>query len=438
MKKWNEWTQKQKLTLGAVLAVLVVGGAVGTKVYANNQHQKSVETALKAIKKEKLTLEQLQQAVNELRDKENPNFLAKEVDLKALESIEKQIDQLKKDHVKDSSTLSEVEKENKEVVTMLDRIESDVKAVDYQVLLQEKVSELFIVKDNEKVINGIDFNLEFPTADDLTLDEIEAVVTTTKNGLKLVTIPKSTDEKNSWEQAIESLTKEAEKQVTEINALTEVVAKWFNKDNKPLDTVKRDDLKAIEKRINSLKNKKAKDELSVKWKQVNEAVVKKEKAEADKKAKETGGKVEQKADGTFEVTTPQDKPQNVASNDAGTTNQDTGYQGNQGGGYNPPATNNGGNNNSGGGSVTPPTNNGGGQNNGNNGGNNNGGNNNGGGSVTPPPAHVHITAPYATRAAANAAALADDNAQQWLINEVYCPEDGVLVGYTYVVTATWD
>lgn len=438
MKKWNEWIKKQKMTLGiAVACVVVGGGAVGTNVYAKNQHQQAVTQALEAIKKEKLTLEQLQKAVDELRDKENPNFLAKEVDLKSLDSIQKQIDQLKAEHKNDS--LTEVAKENKEVVTILDEVESNVKAVNYQLMTQNKVTQLFTVNDKEQVIAGTDFNLELPTADDLTLADIEAVVTATKNEAKLVTIPKSTDEKKSWELAIDSLTKEAEKQVTEINALTEAVAKWFNKDNKPLDTVKRDDLKAIEKRINSLKNKKAKDELSVKWKQVNEVVVKKEKAEADKKAKETGGKVEQKADGTFEVTTPQDKSQNVVSNDAGTTNQDTGYQGNnnQGGGYNPPATNNGGNNNSGGGSVTPPTNNGGGQNPGNNGGNSNGGNNNGGGGNVTPPAHTCPTAPYATAAEAEAAGFAA-GAKEVVANAVICDFDGKLVGWTYTITAYWD
>lgn len=416
MKKWNEWTKKQKTTLGIAVACVVVGGAVGTNVYAKNQHQQAVTQALETIKKEKLTLEQLQKAVDELRDKENPNFLAKEVDLNTIDSIQKQIVLLKNEHKNDS--LSEVEKENKEVVTMLDRIESDVKAVDYQVLLQENVSELFIVKDNEKVINGTDFNLEFPTVDDLTLDEIEEVVTTTKNGLKLVTIPKSTDETNSWEQSIESLTKEAEKQVTEINDLIEVISKWFDKENKPVDTVKRDDLKTIEKRINNLKNQKVKEGLSVKWKQVNEAVVKKEKSEADKKAKETGGKVEQKADGTFEVTTPQDKSQNVESNDAGTTNKDTGYQGNQGGGYNPPATNNGGNNNSGGGSVTPPTNNG------------------GGGNVTPP-AHTCPTAPYSTYDAAIAAGYAAGGSQVGAY-EVFCPTDGKSVGWNYHIIESFE
>lgn len=435
MKKWNEWTKKQKMTLGIAVACVVVGGAVGTNTYLANQQQAAIAKDLEMIKNEKLTLEQLEKAVNQLRDKENPNFLVKEVDLKALDSIQKQLDQLKKEHK--NVFYEEVGKENREVVTLLDEVESNVKAVNYQLMTQNKVTQLFTVNDKEQVIAGTYFNLELPTADDLTLADIEAVVTATKNEAKLVTIPKSTDEKNSWEQAIESLTKEAEKQVTEINALNEVVAKWFNKDNKPLDTVKRDDLKAIEKRINSLKNKKAKDELSVKWKQVNEAVVKKEKEEADKKAKETGGKVEQKADGTFEVTTPQDKSQNVASNDAGTTNQDTGYQGNQGGGYNPPATNNGGNNNSGDGSVTPPINNGGGQNPGNNGGNNNGGNNNGGGGNVTPPAHTCPTAPYATSSAADDAAVAA-GAREWLVEGVYCPEDGKLVGFTYRITATWD
>ncbi|NKC68476.1 hypothetical protein [Vagococcus fluvialis] len=432
MKKWNEWTKKQKMTLGIVVACVVVGGAVGTNTYLANQQQAAIAKDLEMIKNEKLTLEQLEKAVNQLRDKENPNFLVKEVDLKALDSIQKQLDQLKKEHK--NVFYEEVGKENREVVTLLDEVESNVKAVNYQLMTQNKVTQLFIVNDKEQVIAGTDFNLELPTADDLTLADIEAVVTATKNEAKLVTIPKSTDEKKSWELAIDSLTKEAEKQVTEINALNEVVAKWFNKDNKPLDTVKRDDLKAIEKRINSLKNKKAKDELSVKWKQVNEAVVKKEKAEADKKAKETGGKVEQKADGSFEVTTPQDKPQNVASNDAGTTNQDTGYQdnSNQGGGYNPPATNNGGNNNSGGGSVTPPTNNGGGQNPGNNGGNSNGG----GGNVTPP-AHTCPTAPYATAAEAEAAGFAA-GAKEVVANAVICDFDGKLVGWTYTITAYWD
>lgn len=438
MKKWNEWTKKQKTTLGIVVACVVVGGgAVGTNVYAKNQHQQAVTQALETIKKEKLTLEQLQKAVDELRDKENPNFLAKEVDLKSLDSIQKQIDQLKAEHKNDS--LTEVAKENKEVVTILDEVESKVKAVNYQLMTQNKVTQLFSVKDKEQVISGTEFNLELPTADDLTLADIEAVVTATKNEAKLVTIPKSTDEKKSWELAIDSLTKEAEKQVTEINELIEVLSKWFDKENKPVDTVKRDDLKAIEKRINNLKNQKVKEGLSVKWKQVNEAVVKKEKAEADKKAKETGGKVEQKADGSFEVTTPKDNPQNVATNDAGTTNQDTGYQGNnnQGGGYNPPATNNGGNNNSGGGSVTPPTNNGGGQNPGNNGGNNNGGNNNGGGGNVTPPAHTCPPAPFASSAEAEAAGFAA-GAKRVGTYQVICPEDGRVTGWNYTILETWD
>lgn len=365
MKKWNEWTQKQKLTLGAVLAVLVVGGAVGTKVYANNQHQKSVETALKAIKKEKLTLEQLQQAVNELRDKDNPNFLAKEVDLKALESIEKQIDQLKKDHVKDSSTLSEVEKETKELVTTLDKVESDVDAVSYQLMSQAKVSQLFTVKDDQFVIKGSEFHLDLPIVDDLTLGDIEAVVKATRSEGKLMTIPESTDSKKSWEQAMEALTSEAEKQVKLIEECQKEVTALF-KDKKPVDTTDKKKVEALKKKVEGIRNEKAKTELLAQLKQVEESVNKKQKAEADKKAKEVATKSEANAtnsevaqQGNAGSTQTDSYDVNGNLNNSNWSDQSYQSQGNGGGSYTPPASNNGG-------GYTPPVNNGGGQGSGNN------------------------------------------------------------------------
>lgn len=364
MKKWNEWTNKQKLILGVTVGWLIVGGAVGTKVYTANQHQKSVETALKAIKKEKLTLEQLQQAVNELRDKENPNFLAKEVDLKALESIEKQIDQLKKDHVKDSSTLSEVEKENKEFVTTLDKVESNVDAVNYQLMSQAKVTQLFTVKDDQFVIKGSEFHLDLPIVDDLTLGDIEAVVKATRSEGKLMTIPESTDSKKSWEQAMEALTSEAEKQVKLIEECQKEVTALF-KDKKPVETTDKKKVEALKKKVEGIRNEKAKTELLAQLKQVEEAVNKKQQADADKKAKEDVAKAEVSAD------TKGIAPQGDAStsnydtngnlNNSNWSDQSSQGQGNGGGSYTPPTNN-------GGGGYNPPTNNG-----------------NGGGQPTTPP-----------------------------------------------------
>lgn len=365
MKKWNEWTNKQKLILGVTVGWLIVGGAVGTKVYTANQHQKSVETALKAIKKEKLTLEQLQQAVNELRDKENPNFLAKEVDLKALESIEKQIDQLKKDHVKDSSTLSEVEKENKELVTTLDSVESNVDAVNYQLMSQAKVTQLFTVKDDQFVIKGSEFHLDLPIVDDLTLGDIEAVVKATRSEGKLMTIPESTDSKKSWEQAMEALTSEAEKQVKLIEECQKEVTALF-KDKKPVDTTDKKKVEALKKKIEGIRNEKAKTELLAQLKQVEEAVNKKEKADADKKAKEDIAKSDVSADtkgivpqGDAGSAQTDSYDVNGNLNNSNWSDQSSQGQGNGGGGYTPPTNN-------GGGGYTPPANNGGGQGSGNN------------------------------------------------------------------------
>ncbi len=359
MKNWNNWTKKQKVTLGLTVACLVVAGAVGTNVYAKNKQEQAVTQALEVINKEKLSLKELDEKISTLRDKENPNFLVKDVDLKTLDAIDKQVDQLKKEH--SNTAFPEVEKENKAVVNSLVNVESNSDAVRYQLMTQVKVSQLFDMKEGQYVIQGQEVNLALPTADDLTLDQIESVVSATRTEGKLMTIPESTDSKKSWEQHIDALTTEATKQVTEINALNEAVAKWFNQDNKPLDTIKRDELKAIEKRINSLKNQKAKEELSVKWQQVNKAVVTKEKAEADKKAKEQVAK---------ESTTKQPAKGNDSQGnyqvDGNLNNSNWANEGsqNQGVGYNPPTNTGGGSGytppvNQGGGGYTPPTNGGG-------------------------------------------------------------------------------
>lgn len=360
MKKWNEWTKKQKVTLGVALAVVIVGGAVGTNVYAKNQQEQAINEALATIKKEKVSLEQLQKAVDELRDKENPNFLAKEVDLKALESIEKQIDQLKKEHGR--VTISEVKKQNKEVVNLLEDVESNVEAISYQLMTQTKVSQFFIIKEKEFAIKGNEINLTLPTADDLSLADIEAVVSATKAEGKLMTIPKSTDTDKTWEKSIDSLTLEAKKQVELIDASKKSVADLF-KDKKPVDTTEKELVQALKKAVEGIRNEKAKTELLAQLKQVEEAINNKEKTETDKKAKEQAPK---------ESANTESKKQNAGTTedyavDGNLNNSNWSGQGsqNQGGGsYTPPANNGAGGytppTNNGGGGYTPPTNNGGG------------------------------------------------------------------------------
>lgn len=360
MKKWNEWTKKQKVTLGVALAVVIVGGAVGTNVYAKNQQEQAINEALATIKKEKVSLEQLEKAISELRDKENPNFLAKEVDLKSLESIEKQIDQLKKEHGR--VTISEVKKQNKEVVNLLEDVESNVEAISYQLMTQTKVSQLFIIKEKEFAIKGNEVNLKLPTADDLSLADIEAVVSATKAEGKLMTIPKSTDSDKTWEKSIDALTTEAKKQVELIEVSKKSVADLF-KDKKPVDTTDKELVQALKKAVEGIRNEKAKTELLAQLKQVEDAINKKEKNEADKKAKEQVAK---------ESANTESKKQNAGTTedyavDGNLNNSNWSGQGSQnqnGGSYTPPANNGGGGytppTNNGGGGYTPPTNNGGG------------------------------------------------------------------------------
>ncbi|WP_288394304.1 hypothetical protein [uncultured Vagococcus sp.] len=408
--------------------MLVTGGAIGGKVYADSVHQKKVTEAIETLKTENKSIDNLYQSMEVLRDKKDQSYLIKDIKQTDLDDISKNIESFKKD--RKSLELQEVEKDNKVNITRVNEAEKSFDGLNKQVEIQKQVNALFSTEGNKTAINGSEVNLELAIKDELALSEIEKVVKATKDKDLLAVIPSG-----KWEQSIEELTNVASKQVKEIEELTQIVAKWFNKENKPLDTVKRDDLKAIEKRINSLKNKKAKEELSVKWQQVNKVVVDKEKAEAEKKAKATGGKVEQKADGSFEVkeqvatnngnseTNTSTTGGNTTPNEQSTTNNGGGYTGqNQGGSGSTGGNSNGGGNQGGDGQVTPPVN------------------------PTPPtepkpqpPAHVHITAPYATwQQAYDAGLRSNSNAREVQPIEVHCPEDGVMVGWDFIITATWD
>lgn len=372
MKKFNEWTKKQKIILGVVVAGVVVGGASSVKAYENHQYKQQIITTKKELNSEFASLKDLASAVDLLRDKENPNFLSSKVTLSNIETIEKQLDKFKSEH--QTTTLVQMKDLNTKVVNKLDEVEKSTNVTKFQSTVQEEVNALF-VSDKDVAIKGTTVKTDLSIIDDLTIAQIEKVVNDTKNKDMLVLLPKSTDEKLDWEKAVMSVTDSATNQVKQIDEVTKKVNSLF-KENKPIETTEAKIISEIEKEINTIKNEKAKKSLSDKLKQVSEAVTKKTKEVAETKAKEeqavatknaensaTNGSVETNNNTQSQATDTNNYTDNGSSNTYTPTTGGGDYSssnngGSTGGGYTPPANNNGG------GSYTPPANNGGGNSNG--------------------------------------------------------------------------
>lgn len=363
------WTTKQKVTLGLSLAVIVLGGISGTYAYGAHQHKQEVSDVKQAIKKESATLEEIEKEVMALRDAKNPNFLAKDVTVEQTEQLAATLSNFEKK--RNVATLSETKKEQDKLASFYETVVSDSLALDYQYGTQVMVNNLFQTKD-AAVINGTNINKEAAIIDDLTLDAVNKVSKQVRDEGKDVLIPESTT-KETWEQTIDGLIKEAETQVNVIEEAKKEVASLF-KDKKPVDTTDKKKIEALDKKINSIKNGKAKKELADQLKQVKEAVDKKAKADAEKKANEQAKAEAQAAATTPAPATQVSEPVAEANNETATydysgsqaggqsyqgSNNYSAPQGNTGGGggsYTPPATNNNTNNQSSGGNggSTPP------------------------------------------------------------------------------------
>ena len=320
MKKWNMWTKRQKLLVVSTVGILVVGG--GTQVYASNHHKQLVKEAQIALKKESQSLDDLSKIVEVLRDSKNPNFLAKEVTMESINQIQKQLDQIKKEH--ESYGYKEVLNENKIVTTRLDILESETQTIAWQLETQEAVSHLFV--SEKPIVAGTEVIKDLPIVNELKINEIEKVIKATKNKDMLTVIPVTTDEKNNWELTLINLTDQAKEQVKQIEITTQLVDSFYNKEKKPIDTTDTKKIKEAENQIKVIKNEKAKKELQEKVKAVSKIVEEKQKNEAEKKAKESGGTVKQEEDGSFEGVKAEIGTYNETVTDSNNNNSASNYE----------------------------------------------------------------------------------------------------------------
>ncbi len=281
MKKWNEWTKKQKAAVATVLAVCVIGGGVGSKVYADNQYQKEVELALKSINKRDGSIKELLLTIEAFRDSENVSFLAKDLDMKKLASALLQVE-----HIESHTSELEFTETKNQVVKLVDSatvVKELASVTEYQAGVQTEVNALFQSKDKQ-AINGHEVDSGLAVADGLTLEIINKVESSINDLDMYELIPVSSKEKEkSWQEVIQELIDNAKKQVETITATTKTIESFF-KDGKPVDTTDSKKIEEVEAQLNTIKNETTKKQLVEKLKSVKESVAK--KAEAKKKEEE--------------------------------------------------------------------------------------------------------------------------------------------------------
>lgn len=286
MKKWNECSRKQQVAL-VIVALCLLGGGVGYKVYAETQYKQEVSQAIKGIKEENKELAAFLDELESLRDQENPSFLKKDVSLNKLEASKKALEEVtSKLKTRD---FSEVDKEKEKQTKLVKEIEAAQESIETQLLIQGEINSLFETKEKQ-AINGTEIHQDLAIKDDLELEEVEAIEKQLKEKLQTITLPHAEDEKMSWEQTADGLLSAARKQVEIISSLRKEVGQLF-KDNKPIDTTSNKKIEELEKKINEVKNGKAKKDLTDRLKKVKEAVNKKNEADKKKKEQEEAAKL---------------------------------------------------------------------------------------------------------------------------------------------------
>ncbi|WP_462259289.1 hypothetical protein [Vagococcus teuberi] len=358
MKKLSEWTKKQKIVLGSVLAVAVIGGGVGATSYSTAQAQKQeISQTKKSLSQATKQLEKLNKELDALRQTDNPSFLTKDVKQDEVTAIVTKLKKLAKKEI--NYDLNDTKQQAKEFKALLNQTTKLADATTFQLTIQDKVNGLYQGKD-KVAINGNEVDKELGIKDNLKQEDIDAVAKEFNNTKQLEYIPvkDKSVEGQSWQEAIQDLLDGATNQIKSISETQKLVDALF-KDDKPIDTTNDNALKDVEKAVSGIKNEATKKTLTDKFNQVKEAVNKKK--EADKKKKEDESK---KAATSNQVSNNNQASTNNQGSHAGSnSNNVSGGNSNGGSNYTPPATgggnsnggsSNGGGSSSGGNNYNPP------------------------------------------------------------------------------------
>ncbi|MEC5317197.1 hypothetical protein NGF69_16665 [Enterococcus casseliflavus] len=316
MKKWSEYTNKQKLLIVACSLGVICGGTFGGyKAYAANQQateKQELQQALHAVtEKGSLT-----NAILSFQDPDGylTEYLVKE----DLETIQKQLEALKKQcDTFEEQYPGEKIKEEQDISEQ----EELLKLVEKKLAIQDQVNALFTTET--PAINGSKVNKDLALAEGVDKEAIEQIDTTD-----------DTLSKDKWLESIESLKTVANEQITAIEKADKAVNACY-KDKKVASNVTKKNYEEAEKAVKAVKRGSDKERLTKKLAEIkkvveeNEKKAKEKEKEKEKKDQQSTASAETKsqtetATTVTEETAVADTTNEVSTNNAGGSWSSTG------------------------------------------------------------------------------------------------------------------
>lgn len=314
MKKWSEYTNKQKFLVVACSLGVICGGTFGGyQAYAVNQQAK-----------DKQALQQVLHAVNEegsitnaILSFQDPNgYLTEYLVKEDIETIQKRLEALKNycDAFEDKYPESKVEEEQE-----IFKQEELLKLVEKKLAIQDQVNALFTTET--PAINGSTVNKDLALAEGVDKEAIEQIDTTDD------TLPK-----DKWLESIEALKTVANEQITAIEKADKAVNACY-KNNKVASNVTKKNYEEAEKAVKAVKRESDKERLTKKLAEIKKVVEENEKKakekEKEKKAQQSTASAEttnptETATTVTEETAVADTTNEVSTNNAGGSWSNTG------------------------------------------------------------------------------------------------------------------
>ena len=297
MKKWNELSKATKrisIVIGA--AVVLGGGFGGYKVYAQQQHTQAkaaIEASLEEVGNQGTLAKTIATFANE------KGYLAKDLDLKAIDTAKQQLNTLRNSVADYEEKYSNEDLANEAEIS---KLEKEISTVESKLSTQLAVNKLY--QQETQALNGSEVAKSLVLADKVDAKAVEAV--------KLDKF--SEDE---WKKSVQSLLDQATTQVKDIESAIKAVNDCY-KDNKVKSDVTKKSYESAKKAVDKVKRQTDKEALQNKLTEVKKVVdANEKKAEANKKAEaeasENGGTVVETKEGEYEVVSESNGEGNTGS-----------------------------------------------------------------------------------------------------------------------------
>ncbi|MGX7244338.1 hypothetical protein ACWOC1_05760 [Enterococcus quebecensis] len=224
----------------ALVAILIIGLIVFQKQANEKKKIETAQTELAKIEKDTAKDGVTYKKVASLSDKEE-DFLSKEIKLETIQEYKKEL-QKKQEKIVKIKEVQTSEAKIKAAEKNVQQLQEKLILVNEKLAIQTDVNRFFIT--GEKAIQGNEVKDQLPISANLTKDRISKVTEL---------VEKNEQFKGKWKEAINSIIKNANSQVEQIDQINKLLNDVFE-GNVPKTSVKQSDYDTLSKEIEKVKN----------------------------------------------------------------------------------------------------------------------------------------------------------------------------------------